>query len=224
MIDRKRIFDFNMPRFTTIKTADHWLSETFARNLHLDEDTEFEKFQADPSKAQVACQVSQTVNNRNYQQITQPQEAKNPPNGVEKTIQDVIPINPHSILLRPKPRPQMINSSIFTRHGAIHQQRHNQHHRRDPKSEKMLRCHYAPWAPVTTMTSGLRTLLQHLTNPPPPCSTNTMTLSGLGKRRREDWSSMNDTEAGGLDTILEEEVDKNEEEREESERFKRQRS
>lgn len=78
------------------------------------------------------------------------------------------------------------------------------------------------------MTSGLCSLFQHLTTSPPhPRSSNTMTPSGLGKRRRVDWSSMIDdvaSEAGGLDTILEEEVDKNgDEEQQESGRFKRQR-
>lgn len=215
-----------MSRFTTIKSADDGLAETFARNFNLDENTRFEFFQADPSKVQTACQVSQTGNNRNYQQNTQLQETNNPPNAVDKKIQNVIPINPHSILLQPKPLPRIPASVLLPCHVAIHQQYHNQRHRRDPQSGKLLPCHYAPWTPTTTMTSGLRGPMQHLTTPPPRLPT-TMTPSGLGKRRRADWSSMNDDgaiKAVHLDTILEEEDDqKEEEEREDSGRFKRQR-
>lgn len=144
------------------------------------------------------------------------------------TIQHVIPIkNPHAILRRPKARPRIIKRSSYflPRHSAIHQQRHHkQYHRRYPKSKKFLRCHYAPWAQATTnFSSGMCALLQHLAPPPllPPVPyphrhsprfTNTMTPFGLGKKRsRTDWSSMNDnmeSEASGLDTILEdEEVD-----------------
>ena len=215
MIGRES-FDFNMSRFTTIKTADYGLSEIFARNLQLDENTRSEVFQAGPSKVQTAVQVSHTGDNRGYQKKTKLQEANDPLNAVDKTIQDVIHINSHAILLRPKARRRITASSLLPRRrrhsGAIHQQRHNLYHRRYRKSENLLRCHYAPWAPATTMTSGLCALLQHLTTP--PRITSTMTPFGLGKRRRVsvDWSSMNynvTSEAGGLDTILEEEVDKN---------------
>lgn len=217
-----------MSRFTTIKTADYGFSEIFARNLQLDENTMSEIFQAGPIKVQTAIQVSHTDDNRVYQKNTQPQEANGPLNSAGKAIQGLIPINPHAVLLRPKACPRITASSLLPRHGLIHQHRDNQYHRRYPKSEKLLRCHYAPWAPATTMTSGLCSLFQHLTTSPPhPRSSNTTTPSGLGKRRRVDWSNMIDdvaSKAGGLDTILEEEVDKNgDEERQESGRFKRQR-
>lgn len=210
--DKERIFAFlNMPRFTTIiKTADRGLSEFFAKNLQLDEkNSRSEFFQADPSKVQTAVQVSHTGDNSGYQKNTQLQEAHDPVSAnVDKTIQHVIPINPQAILLRPKARPRIKAFAFLPRHGAIHQQRHNQHHRRYPKTENFLRCHYAPWAPATTMTSELCAVWQHFTTPPPPLRfTSTMTPFGLGKRRRVDWSSVNDnvaSEVGSLDTIMEE--------------------
>lgn len=239
-----------MARFTnaTFKTAaDHALSEIFARNLQLDEYTtrseeEFFLKNADHSiKAQTAVQLSpHKSDNRGYccyhQKNIQLQEANNDDalsiGAVDKitSIQHVIPI-------RPKARPRLIRAAyLLPRHSAIHQQCHKLYHRRYPKSEKLLRCHYAPWTQATTISSGLGALLQHLSPPPsplpphpyPPRFTNTMTPFGLGKkRRRVDWSSINDnmvSEASGLDTILEEEVDTiDDEEQQESGRFKRQR-
>lgn len=198
-----------MSRFTTIKTAaDHGLSEIFARNLQLDENTRSEVSQAGPSsKVQTAVQVSHTGDNRGYQKKAQLQEANDPLNAVDKTIQHVFPISSHATLLRPKARRRITAYSRLPR--AIYQQRHKQYHRRYyRRSEKLLRCYYAPWAPATTMTCVLCALLQHLT-PPPPCVTNTMTPFGLKKRRRVyvDWYENMAGEAGGLDTILEEEAD-----------------
>ena len=207
---------------TTNKPADDGLSEIFTRNLQLDENyIGFEYFQADPSKVQIAGQLSQTViNNRNQQQNNQLQEVNNhPPNTtVDKKMRDVttlIKSRPRSKSLPPRPAPSLLPP----RHGAIHRQLHNQHHRRDPKSGKLLRCHYAPWANTTSRTR-LGGRIPHLTTPP-PYYTNTTTHSGmgrkhpsgLGERRRVDWSSMDDggaSKAGCLDTILEEEDDKKE--------------
>lgn len=242
-----------MAKFTynvTFKTAaDHALSEIFARNLQLDEYTTSTRSEEDfflknedhSSKAQTAVQLSpHKTDNRGccccyHQKNIQLQEANNDEalgiSAVDKTtIQHLIPI-------RPKARQRIIRASYLSpRHSAIHQQCHKLYHRRYPKSEKLLRCHYAPWAQATMISSGMGALLQHLSPPPsplpphpyPPRFTNTMTPFGLGKkRRRVDWSSMNDnmvSEAGGLDTILEEEVDKiGYYEQQESGRFKRQR-
>ena len=237
---------FNMSRLTTSnKPADDGISEIFARNLQLHENkTGFESFQADPSKAEIAGQLSQTgIDNRNQQQQNnQLQEANNhhPNTTVDKTMQDVTTLinsRPRSKSLPPRPAPSLLPP----RHGAIHRQLHNQHHRRDPKSGKLLRCHYAPWAPTTSSTR-LRGRIPHLTitppSPPPsppPRYTNTTTPSGmrrkypsgLGERRRVDWSSMDDggaSKAGCLDTIVEEKDDKKEgEEREENGQCKSQR-
>lgn len=131
-------------------------------------------------------------------------------------IQHVLPINPRAILLRAKARPRKIRaSSLLPRHSAIHKKRHSHYHRRYLNSATLLRCQYAPWAQAISNSSRLCVLLQHLNPPPhphPPRFTNNMSTFGLGKkRRRADWLSMNDdmvSEAGGLDTMFEEEFDK----------------
>lgn len=226
-----------MSRFTNNKTADDALSDAFAKKLHVDE-----KHYVHVDAMQVKKITGQFAQMTDYKHGTQSCKANHPTNVLDKAMKDVIPINPCSFLLKSKNHPRLLAPSILPFDCTIYRQRYNQHHRRDLRSEKLLQCRYAPWAPTTTTTTGtmLRSQMQHLTTPPATTTTssrkkkNRPPRRGLGKRRRVDWAKMDDddddgggkaSKTGGLGVIIEEEDGKKEEEGEweESRRVKRQR-
>lgn len=212
-----------MSRFTTNKTDDDGLSDAFAKKLHVNE-----KYYVNADTLQVQKTTGQFAQMTDYKHNNQHCKANHPTNAVNKAMKDAIPINPRLLLLQSKNHRQLLAPSILPFGYTIYRQRYNQHHRRDPRSGKLLQCRYAPWAPTNTSPAITTTPSRKRRNPPP--------RRGLGKRRRVDWARMDDddddgddgeaSKAGGLDIIIMEEEDgkkEEEEEWEESGRIKRQR-
>lgn len=210
-----------MSRLTSNKTDNNGLSDAFAKQLHVDE-----KHYVNADTLQVQKTTGQFAQMTDYKPNTQPCKANHPTNAVNKAMKDAIPINPRSLLLQSKNHPRLLAPSILPFGCTIYRQRYNQHHRRDPRSGKLLQCRYVPWAPTTTLPATTTTPSRKRRNPPP--------RRGLGKCRRVDWARMDDNDddddgeaskAGKLDIIIMEEEDgkkEEEEEWEESGRVKRQ--